>query len=155
MRGEFTIDRRFGYADGIMGGNLWFLGETEDAALEAAERAAAACQTCPGVITTFPGGVAGSGSKAGSRYSFSIASTYEKFCPLLRDDPQAKSELPDGVHSVMEIIMNGRDQAAIEQATRVAILATQDRPGLLRISAGNYGGRLGKNRIYLQPLLTQ
>ena len=85
LSGEFIIDRRFGYRDGLMGGNLWFLGATADAALEAAERAAAAAAATPGVILPFPGGVAASGSKAGSRYSFSIASTYAEFCPTLRD----------------------------------------------------------------------
>lgn len=60
MGGEFTIDRRFGYADGIMGGNLWFMGASEEAAIEAAEAAAHAVDATPGVITTFPGGVAAS-----------------------------------------------------------------------------------------------
>ncbi|MCA9148821.1 MAG: formylmethanofuran--tetrahydromethanopterin N-formyltransferase [Planctomycetales bacterium] len=155
LGGEFVLDRRFGYADGLMGGNLWYFGETVDAALDAAAAGVAAIEPIDGVITTFPGGVAGSGSKAGSRYSFSIASTYEKFCPALRENPEAKSELPDGVNSVMEIIMNGRDQGAIERATRAAILASQNHPGLLRISAGNYGGRLGKNQIHLREVLQQ
>ncbi|HEX5103739.1 MAG TPA: formylmethanofuran--tetrahydromethanopterin N-formyltransferase, partial [Pirellulaceae bacterium] len=83
LGGEFVLDRRFGYADGLMGGNLWYFGETADAALAAAEAGAAAASDCPGVILPFPGGVAGSGSKAGSKYKFSIASTYEKYCPLL------------------------------------------------------------------------
>lgn len=153
LGGEFILDRRLGYADGLMGGNLWFFGRSVDAALDAAERGVAAIEPCDGVITTFPGGVAGSGSKAGSRYSFSIASTYEKFCPALRDVPEAKSELPQDVTSVMEIIMNGRDQAVIERATQAAIEASMNTPGLLKISAGNYGGRLGKNKIYLRQLV--
>jgi formylmethanofuran--tetrahydromethanopterin N-formyltransferase len=151
LGGEFVLDRRLGYAGGLMGGNLWFFGETTDAALAAAERGVAAVHDCPGVIMPFPGGIAGSGSKAGSRYSFSIASTYEKYCPLLRDDPRAGSELPKSVGSVMEIIMNGRDLASIVRATQAAITAAVDTPGLLRISAGNYGGRLGKSLIYLHP----
>ncbi|MEQ8787829.1 MAG: formylmethanofuran--tetrahydromethanopterin N-formyltransferase [Pirellulaceae bacterium] len=149
LGGEFVLDRRLGYADGLMGGNLWFFGEDADAALTAAERGVEAVRACPGVITTFPGGVAGSGSKAGSRYKFSIASTYEKYCPLLRDNPDAHSALPEGVGSVMEIIMNGRDLESISAATQAAIAAAVETPGLLRISAGNYGGRLGKSFIYL------
>jgi formylmethanofuran--tetrahydromethanopterin N-formyltransferase len=151
LGGEFVLDRRLGYADGLMGGNLWYFGETVDAALDAAMAGVRAVEQVPGVITTFPGGIAGSGSKAGSRYRFSIASTYEKYCPLLREVPEADCHLPPGVGSVMEIIMNGRDQAAIEQATQAALAASVDHPGLLRISAGNYGGRLGKNKIYLLP----
>jgi formylmethanofuran--tetrahydromethanopterin N-formyltransferase len=151
LGGEFVIDRRLGFADGLMGGNLWYFGETEDAALEAAERGVEAVAKCPGVIMPFPGGIAGSGSKAGSKYKFSIASTYEKYCPMLRDDPKADSQLPADVASVMEIIINGRDLAAIAHATQAAIRASVDTPGLLRISAGNYGGRLGKSFIYLHP----
>ena len=121
LGGEFILDRRLGYADGLMGGNLWFMGETEDAALAAAEAGVAAVRDCPGVIMPFPGGIAGSGSKAGSKYRFAVASTYEKFCPLLDDDPAAKSELPENVGSVMEIIINGRDLNAIIRATQAAI----------------------------------
>jgi len=151
LGGEFVLDRRFGYADGLMGGNLWFFGETEDAALAAAMAGARAVELCPGVIMPFPGGIAGSGSKAGSRYKFMFASTYEKYCPRLVNDPQADSRLPEGVGSVMEIIMNGRSLAEVAAATQAAIQAAKDTPGLMRISAGNYGGRLGKSFIYLRP----
>ncbi len=151
LGGEFILDRRLGYADGLMGGNLWFMGENESAALAAAEAGVAAVRKCPGVIMPFPGGIAGSGSKAGSKYSFTVASTYEKFCPLLKGDPAAKSELPENVGSVMEIIINGRDLNAIIRATQAAISASVNTPGLLRISAGNYGGRLGKSFVYLHP----
>jgi formylmethanofuran--tetrahydromethanopterin N-formyltransferase len=151
LGGEFILERRLGYADGLMGGNLWFMGADEDAALAAAQAGVAAICACPGVIMPFPGGVAGSGSKAGSKYRFAIASTYEKFCPLLIDDPAAKSELPKNVRSVMEIIINGRDLNAISRATQAAIGASVNTPGLIRISAGNYGGRLGKSFVYLHP----
>ena len=151
LGGEFILDRRLGYADGLMGGNLWFMGADEDAALAAALAGVEAIRACPGVITPFPGGIAGSGSKAGSKYRFTVASTYEKFCPLLKGDPAAKSELPENVGSVMEIIINGRDLSAIIRATQAAISASVNTPGLLRISAGNYGGRLGKSFIYLNP----
>jgi formylmethanofuran--tetrahydromethanopterin N-formyltransferase len=99
----------------------------------------------------FPGGIAGSGSKAGSKYKFAIASTYEKYCPLLAGDPKAQSQLPENVRSVMEIIINGRDLNSIIRATQAAITAAVNTPGLIRISAGNYGGRLGKSFIYLHP----
>jgi formylmethanofuran--tetrahydromethanopterin N-formyltransferase len=151
LGGEFTIDRRFGYRDGLMGGNLWLMGADEDAALAAAERGLAAASEVPGVITPFPGGIAASGSKAGSRYSFTIASTYAEFCPTLRDKLGPKSQVPQGVGSVMEIILNGRDLESLARATQRAIDAALDTPGLVRISAGNYGGRLGKSFIYLRP----
>lgn len=151
LAGEFVIDRRFGLRDGLMGGNLWFMGRDEDAALLAAERGRDAAAQVPGVIMPFPGGIAASGSKAGSRYKFSIASTYAEFCPTLREELGEQSRLPADVASVMEIILNGRDLESIAQATHRAVEAAVDTPGLLRISAGNYGGRLGKSFIYLHP----
>ncbi len=151
LAGEFIIERRFGYRDGLMGGNLWFMGRDEEASLAAATRAQAAVSEVPGVITPFPGGIAASGSKAGSRYKFAVASTYEAFCPTLRDRLGSESRVPAGVGSIMEIIINGHDLHAIARATQAAIAAGGDTPGLLRISAGNYGGRLGKNFIYLLP----
>lgn len=151
LGGEFCLDRRFGYKDGLMGGNLWFMGQDVDSALLAGERAAAAVAASPGVIMPFPGGLAGSGSKAGSKYKFSIASTFEKYCPTLRDKLGDQSGVPAGVNSIMEVIINGHDLGAIFRATQAAIQASVDTPGLVRISAGNYNGRLGKSFIYLHP----
>lgn len=151
LGGEFVLDRRLGYADGLMGGNLWFFGSDADSALEAAMKGVEEIAKSPGVVMCFPGGIAGSGSKPGSNYKFSIASTYEKYCPLLQGDPEVEQGLPEGVNSVMEIIINGRDLETIIQATRAAIEASKDTEGLIMISAGNYGGRLGKNLIYLDP----
>jgi len=151
LSGEFFIEGRVGYREGLMGGNLRFMGATADAALEAADRAATAVAGFPGVITPFPGGVASSGSKAGSRYSFTIASTFAEFCPTLREKLGDKSRVPAGVTSVQEIIINGRDLATIVKATQLAIAAAVETPGLVKISAGNYNGKLGKSFIYLHP----
>lgn len=151
LGGEFIIERRFGYRDGIMGGNLWFMGNSVDSALDAAERATAAALTVPGVIAPFPGGIASSGSKAGSSYKFAIASTYEAYCPTLKEKLGDQSKVPPGVASIMELIINGSDLPTLQKATQKAIEACKDTPGLIRISAGNYGGRLGKSFIHLRP----
>ena len=151
MGGEFVIDRRFGFQDGIMGGNLWFFADSVDSSLAAAERGVAALDRVPGVIAPFPGGIAASGSKAGSAYSFLFASTNHPYCPTLRSKLSEQSQVPDGVNSIMEIIINGRDVKTVFDATQAVIRATVDSPGLLRISAGNYSGRLGKSFIYLHP----
>ena len=151
LSGEFVCERRIGFADGLMGGNLWFFGATADGALEAAAKAAAAASEVAGVILPFPGGVASSGSKAGSSYKFAIASTYAEYCPTLKGKEGVTSRLPDGVTSVQEIIINGSDLPTIVKATQAAIAAAKDVDGLLTISAGNYGGRLGKSFIYLHP----
>jgi formylmethanofuran--tetrahydromethanopterin N-formyltransferase len=151
LSGEFVIERRVGYREGLMGGNLWFFGSTADGAIDAADRAAKAAAKVPGVCLPFPGGVASSGSKAGSKYTFTIASTYAEYCPTLREKLGGQSRLPAGVVSVQEIIINGRDLPTIVSATQAAIAASVETPGLLKISAGNYGGRLGKSFIYLHP----
>ncbi|MBY0458116.1 MAG: formylmethanofuran--tetrahydromethanopterin N-formyltransferase [Gemmataceae bacterium] len=151
LSGEFVIERRCGFADGLMGGNLWFFGATPDASLDGATKAADAAGEVRGVILPFPGGVASSGSKAGSKYKFSIASTYAEYCPTLRGKEGVESRLPAGVVSVQEIIINGQDLPTLVQATQSAIAAARDTPDLLMISAGNYGGRLGKSFIYLHP----
>jgi len=151
LSGEFFIERRVGYREGLMGGNLWFFGATPESALEAADRAAIAASKTSGVILPFPGGVAASGSKAGSRYSFTIASTYAEFCPTLREKLGDKSRVPAGVVSVQEIIINGHDLPTIVSATQAAISASVETPDLVRVSAGNYNGKLGKSFIYLNP----
>ncbi len=151
LAGEFVIDRRFGWHEGLMGGNLWLMGRDLDSALLAAERARDAAMQVPGVVLPFPGGMAASGSKAGSRYRFAVASTYEAYCPTLKGKPGVASRLPEGVGSVMELILNGKDLATLSRATQAAVAASADTPGLLRISAGNYGGRLGKSWVWLLP----
>lgn len=151
MGGEFILDRRFGFKDGIMGGNLWFMSESVDAAIEATVRGVAAVEQIPGAIMPFPGGIAQSASKAGSKYPFLIASTYEQYCPTLREKLGTESRLPPNVNSIMEIVMNGRDLETLSLATQAAITAARSTPGLVKITAGNYGGRLGKSWIHLIP----
>lgn len=113
-----------------------------------------AIDAVPNVITSFPGGVAASASKAGSKYSFLIASTFAEFCPTLREKLGSTSRLPPDVQSIMEIVINGRDLETVSAATQAAIEASRSTPGLLKITAGNYGGRLGKSFIYLRGAKT-
>lgn len=153
LGGEFFLSRRFGYADGIMGGNLWFLGFSEEAAILAAERAAEAADKHPDVITTFPGGVAASASKAGSSYKFLIASTFAEYCPTLKEKLGERSLVPNGVVSIMEIIINGSTLEQVASATYASIEAALTVDGIHSVSAGNYGGRLGKSFVYLHPHL--
>ena len=131
LSGEFVIERRVGYREGLMGGNLWYFGSTPEGALEAAQRGVEAVAKIPGVIMPFPGGVAASGSKTGSKYKFAIASTFGEYCPTLREKFGERSRLPEGVVSVQEIIINGRDLPTIFAATQAAIHASVDTPGLL------------------------
>lgn len=150
MEGEFLIEEKFGIQRSVGGGNFLILGETPDVTLEAAERAVEAMQRVRGVVLPFPGGIVRSGSKTRSRYKFLIASTNDAFCPTLRG--VVESALPEGVNSVLEIVIDGLDIEAVEQATRVGIRAACI-PGIRRISAGNYGGTLGQFQIHLHKVL--
>lgn len=150
MEGEFLIEEKFGIQRAVGGGNFLILGETPDVTLEAAERAVEAMQRVRGIVLPFPGGIVRSGSKTRSRYKFLIASTNDAFCPTLRG--VVESALPEGVNSVLEIVIDGLSIEAVEEATRVGIQAACI-PGIRRISAGNYGGTLGQFQIYLHKVL--
>ena len=134
---------------GISGGNFLIVGATQAAALRAAEAAVAAIRQVPGVMLPFPGGVVRSGSKVGSRYKKLKASTNDAYCPTLRG--LVKTALPEEVGAVYEIVIDGVDLAAVEEATRVGVRAAC-RPGVVRISAGNYGGKLGPFHLHLHRL---
>jgi formylmethanofuran--tetrahydromethanopterin N-formyltransferase len=150
MDGEFVVEDRFGVQKGVAGGNFLVLGESLAGTLRAAERAVEAMRRVRGVITPFPGGIVRSGSKVGSRYAFLNASTNTGFCPSLRG--QVKSELPDGVGAVLEVVIDGLTPEAVGEAMRVGIHAACG-PGVVKISAGNYGGKLGKHQFALHRLL--
>jgi formylmethanofuran--tetrahydromethanopterin N-formyltransferase len=151
MEGEFLVQEKFGMQKGVGGGNFLILARSADAALAAAEAAADAMMAQPGVILPFPGGVVRSGSKVGSRRIKSmIASTNDAFCPTLR--AVTETALPEGVNSVLEIVVNGIDAEAIAAAMRIGIAAAC-RDGVVSISAGNYGGKLGPHHFYLRKIM--
>lgn len=151
MEGEFLIEETFGMQKGVGGGNFLILATDADAALTAAETAVAAMAERAGVILPFPGGIVRSGSKVGSRrYPRMIATTNDAFSPTLR--ASAPSQLPEGVNSVLEIVLDGTDVPAIEAAMRVGIPAACG-PGVKTITAGNYGGKLGPHHFYLHKIL--
>lgn len=150
MDGEFLCEDTFGTVKGVGGGNFLILGETQAKTLTAAEAAVEAIRKVPGVIMPFPGGVVRSGSKVGSKYKSLKASTNEAYCPTLRG--LVNTALPEGVNAVYEIVIDGLDLAAVETAMRVGIRAAC-RPGVLRITAGNYGGELGPHHFHLHKIL--
>ena len=153
MEGEFLVQETFGVQKAIGGGNFLILAADQDAALAAAEAAVDAMRKVRGVILPFPGGMVRSGSKVGSkRYKKMIASTNDAYSPTLRSRKGVKSALPEGVNSVLEIVVDGLDRAAIEEALRAGIEAAC-RPGVIEITAGNYGGKLGKHHFRLHELL--
>ncbi|HEX9109487.1 MAG TPA: formylmethanofuran--tetrahydromethanopterin N-formyltransferase, partial [Longimicrobiales bacterium] len=155
MEGEFLVEEDFGAVQAIGGGNFLIAARDADVALAAAEAAVLAMRRVPGVILPFPGGIVRSGSKVGSRrYKALMASTNDAYCPTLRGRPDVHSELPAAANAMLEIVVNGLDRGAIERALSAGIRAACI-DGVLQISAGNYGGRLGKHLFQLHDLLNE
>ncbi len=149
MEGEFIVEATVGAGKGVAGGNFLIQSESQITGLDAARRAVSAIDQLPDVITPFPGGVVRSGSKVGSRYSKLRASTFDAFCPTLRG--RVGSRLVDGANCVYEIVIDGVDFGSVQTAMRKGIEASIGE-GVLAISAGNYGGELGKHHFRLFDL---
>ncbi len=152
MDGEFTCEATFGTTKGVAGGNLILLGVDGKATLRAAEAAAAAIRRIPGVILPFPGGIARSGSKVGSKYKALRASSNTAFAPTLRG--LVPTDLPPGVECGYEIVIDGLTLEAVEAATAAGLRAGA-LPGVVRLTAGNYGGKLGPFHIRLVDVLAR
>ena len=154
MEGEFLVQEQFGVQRAIGGGNFLILAKDQPAALTAAEAAVEAMRRVRGVVLPFPGGIVRAGSKVGAKkYKNMIASTNDAYCPTLRGRDGVTSQIPEGANSVLEIVVDGLDRAAIEQAMRAGLEAAC-RPGVVEITAGNYGGKLGKHHFHLHELLS-
>lgn len=151
MDGEFLCEDRFGTVTGVGGGNLIICGTTQALTLQATELAVEAMRAVPDVVMPFPGGIVRSGSKVGSQYKKLRASTNEAYCPTVR--PLAESEIPDNCNAVYEIVIDGLSFEAVQSAMKVGLHAAANAEGILKITAGNYGGKLGKHHFYLRELL--
>ncbi|MFL5855815.1 MAG: formylmethanofuran--tetrahydromethanopterin N-formyltransferase [Solirubrobacteraceae bacterium] len=151
MEGEFLVQERFGIAEGVGGGNLIMLAEDVATALRSAEAAAEAMRAVEGVIMPFPGGIARSGSKVGSRYSALPASTNDVLCPTLRGQVE-HTEVPPDVEAVFEIVIDGLALEPVREAMRRGLAAAAE-AGASRVTAGNYGGSLGPYHIHLRELV--
>ncbi len=155
MDGEFVAQETTAVVKGVGGGNLLLLARDTDAALAVSEAAVAAMRKLRNVIMPFPGGVVRSGSKVGSKYPSLMASTNDAFCPTLYG-LVAKSELTPETRCVMEIVIDGLTEADVAAAMRAGLhagIAFGAERGLLRISAGNYGGKLGPFHFHLRELM--
>ncbi|HEX4132889.1 MAG TPA: formylmethanofuran--tetrahydromethanopterin N-formyltransferase [Pirellulales bacterium] len=151
MDGEFVVEESLGVSKGVAGGNLILQGSTFEAALGAARRAADALADMPGVITPFPGGIARSGSKVGSRYKKLPASTADAYCPTLRT--RVATQLHPDAACAYEVVIDGMDEASVGGAMAAAARAAAA-AGVVRIAAGNYGGKLGKFHFRLHDILS-
>jgi formylmethanofuran--tetrahydromethanopterin N-formyltransferase len=155
MDGEFVCEATTGLTkQAVGGGNLLIMGRTARATLAATEAATAAIAKVPGAIMPFPGGIVRSGSKVGSKYKGVPASTNHAFCPTLRGAVETALD-PDAA-CVLEIVIDGLTSEAVAAAMSAGVAAVVKlgpRRGAARISAGNYGGRLGPHHYHLRDLL--
>jgi formylmethanofuran--tetrahydromethanopterin N-formyltransferase len=154
MDGEFLTEATTGMVEAVGGGNFLVLAESQPQALAACEAAITEMRKMPNVIMPFPGGVVRSGSKVGSKYPALGASSNDAFCPTLKGVTQ--SELSPEIESVMEIVIDGLSKEDIDKAMRVGIQAACElgaANGVKRISAGNYGGKLGPFHFHLQEIM--
>jgi formylmethanofuran--tetrahydromethanopterin N-formyltransferase len=154
MDGEFLCEEATGMVRAVGGGNFLVLARGQTEALAACDAAITAMSNVPGAIMPFPGGVVRSGSKVGSKYKTLTASTNDAFCPTLRG--AVKSELSAEVGAVLEIVIDGLTEADVRNAMRAGIHAAckaGSAGGVLRISAGNYGGKLGQFHFRLHDIV--
>ena len=155
MDGEFLCEETTGMVKAVGGGNFLILAESQAQALAAGEAAIEAMRKVPNVIMPFPGGIVRSGSKVGSKYKTLMASTNDAFCPTIRGITQ--SELSEGIEAVLEIVINGLTELDVRNAMRPgisAVCALGAKNGIRRITAGNYGGKLGQFHFHLRQIMS-
>ncbi|MCW4042346.1 MAG: formylmethanofuran--tetrahydromethanopterin N-formyltransferase [Candidatus Bathyarchaeota archaeon] len=149
---DFRIERYLGYRRGVMGGNFWYMCSTKEAVFKAGNRALDAIREVPGIVTPF--NICSAGSKPETKFPWIGPTTNEVYCPSLKDRIGDRSKVPENVEYIPEIVINGTTLSAVSQAMKVGIKNIWDMPEVIRVSAGNYQGKLGKYKIELQGLFT-
>jgi formylmethanofuran--tetrahydromethanopterin N-formyltransferase len=150
MVSDFLIERELGYARGIMGANFWYLCHTKQAVIEAGNRALEAIHKVPGIVTPFD--ICSAGSKPETNYPLIGPTTNHPYCPTLRKRLGTASMVDTNVNYIPEIVINGTSLEAMKAAMKAGIEAASSVTGVVRISAGNYEGKLGKHKIFLREL---
>ncbi|NVM24185.1 MAG: formylmethanofuran--tetrahydromethanopterin N-formyltransferase [Desulfobacterales bacterium] len=147
---DFIIERYLGYARGVMGANFWVMCKTKEAMKQAGEKALEAIHKINGVITPFD--VCSAGSKPETRFPSIGPTTNHPYCPSLKERLDKGFMVPEGVHYIPEIVINGTSMESVKEAMKAGIEAVLNVDGVVRISAGNYGGKLGEFKIHLREL---
>ena len=150
MVSDFMIEKELGYARGVMGANFWFMCRTKQAVMEAGKNALNAIHHISGVITPFD--VCSAGSKPETNFPLIGPTTNHPYCQTLKKKLGLESKVPDGVNYIPEIVINGTSMEAVKKAMKAGIQAAANVEGVVKVSAGNYGGKLGKHKIYLKEL---
>ncbi len=151
MVSDFIVERKLGYARGIMGANFWYMCETKEAVMTGGRRALKAIGKVEGVITPF--GICSAGSKPETKFPLIGPTTNHPYCPSLKKRLGGTSRVPEDIHFIPEIVINGTSLDAVKEAMKAGIEAARKVKGVRIISAGNYGGKLGKHKILLKEIL--
>ena len=149
---DFKIERHLGYGRGVMGGNFWYMCKTKKAVMEAGLKALEAIRQVEGAITPFE--ICSAGSKPETKFPQIGPTTNHPYCPSLKKRLGKESNVPEGVNYILEIVINGVSLDTVKDAMKVGIEAAREVDGVLMISAGNYGGKLGKYKIPLKELFS-
>ncbi len=147
---DFQIERYLGYGRGVTGGNFWYMCKTKRALKNAGRLALKAISEMEGVITPFE--VCSAGSKVETKFPWIGGTTNHPYCPSLKRRLGEESRVPNGVNFIPEIVIHGVTLSAVSEAMKVGIKTASQVDGVMRIAAGNYGGKLGKYKIYLKEL---
>jgi len=147
---DFLIERYIGYARGVAGGNFWYMCKTKEAVVNAGKKALQAISQIEGVITPFD--VCSAGSKTETKFPLIGPTTNHPYCPSLKKRLGKESKVPESVGYIPEIVINGISLEAVKEAMKAGIEATISIDGVVKVSAGNYGGKLGDYQIYLREL---
>ncbi len=150
MVSNFLIERQLGYAKGVMGANFWYMCKTKRAIMEAGRKALKAIHQIEGVITPFD--ICSAGSKPETKFPWIGPTTNHPYCPTLKETLGKESKVPEGVNYIPEVVINGTSIDAVKEAMKVGIQSVRNVDGVTKISAGNYGGKLGRHKIYLREL---
>ena len=150
MVSDFLIERELGYAKGVMGANFWYMCKTKRAVMEAGRKALKAIHQIGGVVTPFD--ICSAGSKPETKFPWIGPTTNHPYCPTLKEKLGKESKVPEGVNYIPEVVINGTSIEAVKEAMKVGIQSVGDVNGVVKISAGNYGGKLGRHKIHLREL---
>lgn len=151
MVSEFLIEKELGYVRGVMGANFWYMCRTKKAVIEAGRKALALIHLVPEVITPFD--ICAAGSKPETRFPLIGPTTNHPYCFSLKEKLGSKSKVPKGVKYVPEIVINGTSLEAVKKAIKIGIQTVAEVNGVVKVSAGNYGGKLGRYKIYLKEII--
>ena len=150
MVSDFLIEKELGYTKGVMGANFWFMCKTKKAVIEAGKKALDAIHEVSGVITPFD--VCSAGSKPETNFPLIGPTTNHPYCQTLKEKLGEQSKVPEDVNYIPEIVINGTSMEAVTAAMKAGIQAASKVDGVVKISAGNYGGKLGRHKIRLKEL---